>query len=137
MESQAAGDDLASRLMTMPCVGPITSSVLAAELGDGKQFKCGRGYSASIGLVPKQHSTGGKTVLLGISKRGDAYLRRQLVNGARSLVRIACGRTGHLWDWINSLMSRRAFNVVTVAVANKLARIVWAIQARGTRWRVA
>lgn len=84
-----------------------------------------------------QHSSGGKERLLGISKRGDAYLRRQLVNGARSLVRIARCRTGHLWDWINSLMSRRAFNVVTVAVANKLARIAWAIQAHGTRWHVA
>ncbi|MEX5694973.1 transposase, partial [Pseudomonas syringae] len=79
VECQAAEDDLAARLMTMPCVGPITSSALAAELGDGKQFKCGRGYAASIGLVPKQHSTGDKTVLLGISKRGDRNQRRLLI----------------------------------------------------------
>ena len=83
VECQAAEDDLAARLMTMPCVGPITSSALAAELGDGKQFKCGRGYAASIGLVPKQHSTGDKTVLLGISKRGDRNQRRLLIQCAR------------------------------------------------------
>jgi hypothetical protein len=62
-------------------------------------------------------------------------MRRQFINGARSLVRIAAGRTGKIWDWINSLMSRRSFNVVTVAVANNLARIAWAIQARGTSWQ--
>ena len=91
----------------------------------------------SLGLTPKQHSTGGKERLLGISKRGDAYMRRQFINGARSLVRIASGRTGGHWDWINALLARRAFNVVTVAVANKLARVAWALQARGARWKTA
>jgi transposase len=69
---QAASDDLASRLMSIPCIGPITATALAAELGDGKQFRCGRDYSVSIGLVPRQHTTGGKPCLGRISKRGMA-----------------------------------------------------------------
>lgn len=83
IECQAAADDLASRLMTIPCVGPITSSALAAQIGDGQQFNCGRDYAASIGLVPRQHSTGGKPRLLGISKRGDRNQRRLLIQCAR------------------------------------------------------
>ncbi len=102
-----------------------------------RTFGSGRHFAAWLGLTPKQHSSGGKERLLGISKRGDAYMRRQFINGARALVRIAPGRTGGLWVWINALLSRRAFNVVTVAVANKLARIAWALQARGVRWKAA
>uniref|UniRef100_UPI0030DBC139 IS110 family transposase n=1 Tax=Pseudomonas sp. RA_35y_Pfl2_P32 TaxID=3088705 RepID=UPI0030DBC139 len=100
LECQAAEDDLAARLMTIPCVGPITSSALAAELGDGKQFKCGRGYSASIGLVPKQHSTGGKTVLLGISKRGDRNQRRLLIQCARVYLMHLDRQKGALAEWV-------------------------------------
>jgi transposase len=96
VECQAAGDDLAARLMTMPCVNPITSRVLAAELGDGKQFKCGRDYSASIGLVPKQHSTGGRTVLLGISKRGDRNQRGLAFKWIRIVYR--CWKTSTVYD---------------------------------------
>jgi len=130
VESQAAEDDLASRLMTMPCVGPITSSALAAELGDGKQFKCGRDYSASIGLVPKQHSTGGKTVLLGISKRGDRNQRRLLIQCARVYLIQLDRQKGRLADWVRHLVaSRRHSNLVVCALANKLARIAWAIAA--------
>lgn len=134
VECQAAEDDLAARLMTMPCVGPITSSVLAAELGDGKQFKCGRGYSASIGLVPKQHSTGGKTVLLGISKRGDRNQRRLLVQCARVYLMQLERQKGWLADWVRQLLAHHHSNHVVCALANKLARIAWAIAAHHTEF---
>lgn len=134
VECQAAGDDLATRLMTMPCVGPITSSVLAAELGDGKQFKCGRGYSASIGLVPKQHSTGGKTVLLGISKRGDRNQRRLLIQCARVYLIQLERQKGWLADWVRQLLAHHHSNHVVCALANKLARIAWAIAAHRTEF---
>jgi transposase len=134
VECQAAEDDLASRLMTMPCVGPITSTVLAAELGDGKQFKCGRGYSASIGLVPKQHSTGGKTVLLGISKRGDRNQRRLLIQCARVYLMQLDRQKGWLADWVRQLLAHHHSNHVVCALANKLARIAWAIAAHHTEF---
>ena len=129
VERQAAEDDLASRLMTIPCVGPITSSVLAAELGNGQQFKCGRDYSASIGLVPKQHSTGDKTVLLGISKRGDRNQRRLLIQCARVYLMGLERQTGALADWVRQLLARHHSNRVVCALANKLARIAWSIAA--------
>jgi transposase len=134
VECQAAEDDLAARLMTMPCVGPITSTVLAAELGDGKQFKCGRGYSASIGLVPKQHSTGDKTVLLGISKRGDRNQRRLLVQCARVYLMQLDRQKGWLADWVRQLLAHHHSNHVVCALANKLARIAWAIAAHHTKF---
>ncbi len=130
----AAEDDLAARLMTMPCVGPITSTVLAAELGDGKQFKCGRGYSPSIGLVPKQHSTGGKTVLLGISKRGDRNQRRLLIQCARVYLIQLERQKGWLADWVRQLLAHHHSNHVVCALANKLARIAWAIAAHHTEF---
>ena len=129
VERQATEDDLASRLMTIPCVGPITSSVLAAELGNGQQFKCGRDYSASIGLVPKQHSTGDRTVLLGISKRGDRNQRRLLIQCARVYLMGLERQTGALADWVRQLLARHHCNRVVCALANKLARIAWSIAA--------
>lgn len=135
LECQAAEDDLSARLMTIPCVGPITSSVLAAELGDGKQFKCGRGYSASIGLVPKQYSTGGKTVLLGISKRGDRNQRRLLIQCARVYLMHLDRQKGVLAEWVRQLIaSHHHSNHVVCALANKLARIAWAIAAHHTEF---
>ena len=135
LESQVAEDDLAARLMTIPCVGPITSSALAAELGDGKQFKCGRGYSASIGLVPKQHSTGGKTVLLGISKRGDRNQRRLLIQCARVYLMHLDRQKGVLAQWVRHLIATHHHsNHVVCALANKLARIAWAIAAYHTEF---
>ena len=84
-----------------------------------------------------QHATGGKQRLLGISKRGDGYLRRQLIHGARARVRVSRGRTGKLRSWVNGLLARRPFNVVVAAVANKLARILWAMLSRGEAYRAA
>lgn len=127
LENQVAEDDLATRLMTMPCVGPITSSALAAEIGDGKQYKRGRDYSASIGLVPKQLTTGGKPHLLGISKRGDRNQRRLLVQCSQTFINHLDKQTGHLADWVRGLLARHHRNVVVCALANKLARIAWAL----------
>lgn len=137
MKDVARASEACRRLIEVPGIGPLIATAVVAAVDDDQRFTSGRHFAAWVGLTPRQHSSGGKERLLGISKRGDAYMRRQLVNGARSLVRVASGRTGPLWDWINALMARRTFNVVTVAVANKLARIVWAIQAHGTRWQHA
>lgn len=129
VERQAAESDLAVRLMTIPCIGPITSTVLAAEIGDGKQFKCGRDYSASIGLVPKQHSTGGKPRLLGISKRGDRNQRRLFIQCAWVYLNTLDRQTGTLADWARQMLPTHHRNVVVCAIANKLARIAWSIAA--------
>ncbi|MBG4275609.1 IS110 family transposase, partial [Pseudomonas aeruginosa] len=129
MASELAEDDLGSRLLGVPGVGPITASLLSAELGDGKQYGCSRDFAASLGLVPRQYSTGGRNTLLGISKRGDKNLRRLLVQCARSYLQRVDRHQGALADWVRSLRERRHSNVVACALANKLARIVWAMAA--------
>ncbi len=132
----AARDGAAcERLAAVPGIGPVIATALVAAVGDAKTFTSGRHLAAWLGLVPRQHSSGGKERLLGISKRGDGYLRRQLMHGARALVRVSEGREGGLWAWINGLLTRRAFNVVVAAVANKLARIAWALLSRGETYR--
>jgi transposase len=135
MKDAAKSNESCQRLTEVPGIGPVIATAVVANIQDDQSFKSGRHFAAWLGLTPRQHSSGGKERLLGISKRGDAYLRRQFINGARAVVRIAAGRTGGWWDWINALLARRAFNVVTVAVANKLARIAWALRTRGTRWQ--
>lgn len=130
LATQLTDDDLGQRLMTIPGIGPITASVLASEVGDGKQYRCGRDFAASLGLVPRQYSTGGRSNLLGISKRGDKNLRRLLVLGARSYMQRLEHQTGQLACWVRAMLVRRHSNVVACALANKLARIVWAIAAR-------
>jgi transposase len=137
LKDDARTDESCRRLIEVPGIGPVIATAVVATVPDDQRFSSGRHFAAWLGLTPKQHSSGGKERLLGISKRGDAYMRRQFVNGARALVRIASGRTGGYWDWINALLARRAFNVVTVAVANKLARVAWALQARGARRKAA
>ena len=124
-------------LQTVPGFGPIVASVFHAVVGDGHAYKKGRDVSAALGLVPKQHSTGGKTVLLGISKRGDRYLRSLLVHGARSVVRLATNKDDRLSRWINKLKSTRGFNKTAVALANKMARIGWALLRHETVYRTA
>jgi transposase len=104
---------------------------MVATVADARLSKSGRHLAAWLGLVPRQHASGGKDRLLGLSKRGDSYLRRQLIHGARSLVKVSKGPEGKLWSWINDLRARRPFNVVAAAVANKLARIIWAMLSRG------
>ena len=120
---QAREDEACRRLTEAPGIGPVIATAMVATVGDARLFSSGRSFAAWLGLTPRQHATGGKQRLLGISKRGDGYLRRQLMHGARSLVRLAQGRERHPWAWINALLARRPFNVVVAAVANKLARI--------------
>lgn len=120
-------DPVARRLLELRGVGPLTASALAGALGDGKAFSKGRDFAASIGLVPRQHSTGGKERLLGISKRGDSYLRKLLVHGARAVLRHSANRDDGLSQWLNELSARKHPNVATVALANKTARVAWAI----------
>ena len=122
-------DDKSRRLLEIPGIGPITASALAVELGDARQF------AASIGLVPRQYSTGGKPTLLGISKRGDRNLRRLLVQCARAVMQHTDSRTDALSLWVKTLSTRRHSNVVACALANKLARIAWAVLARGTHYK--
>ena len=133
----ARGDAACARLAAVPGIGPVVATALVATIGDARTFASGRHLAAWLGLVPRQHSSGGKERLLGISKRGDGYLRRQLVHGARALVAVAKGREGGLWSWVNDLLARRPCDVVVAAVANKLARIAWALLSRGGTYRAA
>ena len=121
------------RLMTVPGVGVLTATVLLAFVGDPTRFKNGRQFAAFLGLVPRQHSSGGKNVLLGISKRGDTYLRTLLIHGGRAMVRSVMKLTVSKTEpkgrnaWILSLYERRGYNRTAVAVANKNARILWVL----------
>lgn len=117
----------ASRLMAIPGVGVLTATAAVANMGDAQRFKSGRQFSASLGLVPAQTGTGGKVRLLGISKRGDVYLRTLLIHGARS----ALIHSKNPPRWIQELKQRRPMNVVVVALANKMARMIWAMMAHG------
>jgi len=128
---QLKEDEAGRRLLTIPGIGPITASALAADAGDASNFRSGRDFAASLGLVPRQYSTGGRQTLLGISKRGDKHLRRLLVQGARAIMQRIETRDDALGPWVRSLLSRRHSNVVACALANKLARIVWVVLAKG------
>lgn len=120
--------ELSTRLAQVPGIGPITASALVVSIGDAKNFDDGRQLAAWLGLVPRQHSSGGKSNLLGMSKRGDSYLRTLLIHGARSVIYRA-GQKADPCSWINSMVKRRNKNVAAVALANKNARIVWALLA--------
>ncbi|SAK63771.1 transposase [Caballeronia hypogeia] len=135
IKQQTLEDEAGQRLLTIPGIGPITASSLLAMAGDARAFKCGRDFAASLGLVPRQHSTGGRATLLGISKRGNKQLRSLLVQGARAVMRYAERRTDALGRWLQALLRRRHSNVVACALANKMARIVWAILAKGGEYR--
>ena len=126
----AGRSDLARRLASIPGIGDLTGTALIAAVGDGKQFKRARDMAAWLGLTPAQYSTGGKTTLLGISKRGNPYVRRLLIHGARSCVLHLDRTRDRLGAWIAQLQKRMHANKVAVAVANKLARIAWVILNR-------
>jgi len=126
-------DKTSQRLATIPGVGVISATALAASVSDPGQFRSGREFSASLGLVPRQNSSGGKDRLGRISKMGDRYLRKLLVVGATSVVRRA--RTAKSTPWASRLLERKPARLVTVAMANKTARIVWAVLARGEAYR--
>ena len=130
IEALAARDDAARRLTSIPAIGALTATALLAAVGDGKQFRRGRDLAAWLGLVPKQYSTGGKPTLLGISKRGNPYVRRLLIHGARACVLHLDRRRDRLGVWLDTLGGRMHSNKIVVALANKLARIAWAVMTR-------
>ena len=127
-------NEASRKLAQIPGIGPITASALVASIGDAKSFKNARQMAAWLGLVPRQHSTGGKPKLLGISKRGDAYLRTLLIHGARAVLRVAERKANYADSWLANLLSRRPKNVAAVALANKNARIVWALLAHNREY---
>ena len=128
----AQSDPVAKRLQQLRGIGPMVAMALVATVGNAEQFANGRQMAASLGLTPRQHSSGGKDRLLGISKRGDAYLRSILIHGARSVIRTASLKDDRLSQWVTSLAERRHPNVAAVALANKTARIAWAMLRNGT-----
>jgi transposase len=130
----AHSDPAARRLQQLRGVGPIIATALVAAVGDGAQFANGRQMAAALGLTPKQHSSGDKERHLGISKRGDAYLRMVLIHGARSAMRTAQGKSDRLSLWVRALLARRHPNVVAAALANKTAPIAWAMLRRGSEY---
>jgi transposase len=134
IKSMALNIPVAVRLQTLRGVGPMIATALVAAVGDGQQFANGRQMAASLGLTPRQHSSGNKERLLGISKRGDSYLRSLLVHGARSAVYAARNKEDRLSQWVTRLAARRHTNVVAVALANKTVRMAWALLRNGTEY---
>ena len=137
MKRQSQQDEACRRLQTIPGYGPIVAGVFHSAVGNGEAYRRGRDVSASLGLVPRQHSSGGKEMLLGISKRGDRYLRSLLVHGARSVVIRAANKDDRLSRWINKVKAERGFNKAVVALANKMARIGWAVLVNKTTYQIA
>ncbi len=136
-----ATSEVSQRLASIPGIGLLTATALAATLGEGQDFKNGRQLAAYLGLVPRQHSTGGKERLLGISKRGDSYLRGLLIHGARAVIhhirrRLRAQRPGGN-PWVEQLLQRCHVNEVAVALANKMARIAWVLSARNETYCTA
>lgn len=126
--------EASQRLEKVPGIGPLTATALVASVGDAKNFDNGRQFAAWLGVVPRQHSSGGKPTLLGMSKRGDAYLRTLLIHGARSVIYRATQRA-EANSWLVKLTTRRNKNVAAVAMANKTARTVWALLAHGREFK--
>jgi transposase len=125
-------NDLSKRFLDVPGVGPLTATMVAADIGDGgKGYKSSRDYAASLGVVPKQHSSADKLHYLGISKRGNRYIRTLLIHGARAVLKNCTKKTDKLSLWLQGLVARRGFNKAAVALANKNARILWAMASNG------
>jgi len=122
------------RLNCIPGVGPLLATALVASVGDAKSFRSGRNFSAWIGLVPKQQSSGGRERLGSISKQGDRYLRSLFVAGALAVIRYAKLHGSNHRPWLTALLARRPTKVAAIALANKLARMAWALMARGERY---
>lgn len=137
IDAIAEHDPACQRLRQIPGIGPLVSTATVAAIGNGAAFRKGREFAAWLGLIPRQHSTGGKARLLGISKRGNVYLRRMFIHGARAVLLIVKYDTGRLGQWARELALRAPRNKVIVAVANKLARIAWAVLSSGNEYRAA
>jgi len=131
----ATHEPAAIRLQQLRGVGPMTATALLAAIGDARQFSNGRQLAASLGLTPRQHSSGGKDRLLGITKRGDAYLRTLMVHGARSALRTAKSKDDPLSQWMLRVAARSHSNVAVIALANKTARIAWAMLRHDTDYQ--
>lgn len=127
IQRQGSENEAAQRLQQIPGIGPITATALICTIGNGTQFQRGRDMAASIGLVPRQHSSGGKNRLLGISKRGNAHLRTLLIHGARAVLQATKHKDDPRSRWLKTLSERRNKNIAAVALANKNARIAWAL----------
>jgi transposase len=137
IESEASRNIKCKEIMKIEGIGPLTATAIVATMGDAKLFKNGREASAWLGLVPKQHSSGEKTRLSGVSKRGDRYMRTLLIHGARSVVK-TCGRkTDKRSVWVANKKQRSGYNKAAVALANKNARIIWSMLATGESYRQA
>lgn len=135
IQQQASQDERVQRLMEIEGIGPISATAMVASVGDARQFKSGRQLAAWLGLVPNQHSSGGKERLGSISKRGDTYLRTLLIHGARAALTASAKKTDPRSVWINELKCRRNINIATVALANKNARIIWALLNKGESYK--
>lgn len=133
----AEASEPARRLMRIEAIGPQTATALVASMGDPGVFKSGRSYAASLGITPRQHSSGGTQRLGQITRQGDRYLRTLLVHGARAYLRVVDKKTDVKSAWARRLKERRHVNVAAVALAAKHARIAWAILAHGTDYRPA
>jgi len=131
-----AQNEHSQKLTAIPGIGVLTASALVATIGDAKNFSSGRQLAAWLGLVPKQSSSGGKSVLLGISKRGDTYLRTLLIHGARAVLQHAPNKKEENAKWMQQLLARRNKNIVAVALANKNARIVWALLTKDENYQL-
>lgn len=130
-------NEVCRRISKVEGVGPITATALYSMVADPNTFKNGRQFAASLGLVPRQNSSGGKTILLGISKRGDSYLRMLLIHGARAWLRVARYKQDRKSRWATQKLETRGHNRACVAIANKNARVIWALMARGTEYQPA
>ena len=128
-------DARCQRLCQIPGFGPLVSTATVAAIGNGAAFRRGRDFAAWVGVVPRQYSTGGKQKLLGISKRGNRYLRRMLIHGARAVLFRVKYDTGGFGEWFRRLAQRAPRNKVVVAIANKLARMAWAVLSSGKEYQ--
>ena len=128
-------NETSKRLDEIPGVGPALATALVASIADPKAFRSGRNFSAWIGLVPKQHSSGGREKLGGISKQGDRYLRSLFTAGALAVIRYAKIHGTKHRPWLTALLARRPTKVAAIALANKIARMAWAMMARGERYK--
>ena len=135
LQQEARSDERCQRLMNVEGIGPISATAIVAAVGDAKQFSSARQFAAWLGLVPSQHSSGGKNQLGSISKKGDTYLRTLLLHGSRSALLACKEKTDRRSLWVQQLQCRRNTNIATVALANKNARIIWAILSKGESYQ--
>ena len=135
LNKTAHENEACQRLVAIPGIGPVTATALIAAIGNGAAFRKGREFAAWMGVVPREHSTGGKQKLLGISKHGNSYLRRLFIQGARAVLQQRTKQAPGMSAWLAQLAGRTHHNVVAVALANKLARIAWAVLAKEEQYR--